>query len=125
MGWKEREEKRKPERDGRREENTICSYITCNYYVASSSTISLTVQTLFALYCFWREKKKDSVPVQVKSSDFCIVSLEIREVVEVIIGFLVSLLPARERQNQTTAHNTLINFIMTSSKDSYAFYFFF
>lgn len=95
---REKKRKRKSEGGGRREGNISQCYVTCIHYVTISS-ISLTA----ALCCKFLEKEMDLVPVQVKSCDFCIVSLKVREVVEVIIGFLISFLPARERKSQTKA----------------------
>lgn len=46
----------------------------------------------------------DLVPVQVKSCNLCIVSLKVGEVVEVIIGFLIPLLPGGGRQSQSNIH---------------------
>lgn len=54
-----------------------------------------------------RENRADLVPVQVKSCNLCIVSLKVREVVEVIIGFLIPLLPAGGRQSHATIHRTI------------------
>lgn len=47
------------------------------------------------------------VPVQVKSCNLCIVSLKVREVVEVIIGFLIPLLPANVRHRLVENINCL------------------
>lgn len=47
------------------------------------------------------EEDAGLVPVQVESCNLCIVSLKVREVVEVIIGFLVPLLPAGGRQSHS------------------------
>lgn len=52
-----------------------------------------------------RESQADLVPVQVKSCNLCIVSLKVREVVEIIIGFLIPLLPARGRQSHSYTHH--------------------
>lgn len=48
------------------------------------------------------------VPVQVKSCNLCIVSLKVREVVEVIISFLIPLLPDRERQHHSNVRYRLV-----------------
>lgn len=48
------------------------------------------------------------VPVQVKSCNLCIVSLKVREVVEVIIGFLIPLLPAKDRQHQSNVQHRFV-----------------
>lgn len=78
--------------------------------ISSSVTLTLANSSSVALV----EKKLDLVPVQVKSCDFSVMSLKVREVVEVIVGFLVPLLPARERESQTVAYNALIKFIQAS-----------
>lgn len=41
-------------------------------------------------------------------------SLKVREVVEVIVGFLIPLLPVREREKVKLAYNALIKFIQAS-----------
>lgn len=48
------------------------------------------------------------VPVQVKSCNLCIVSLKVREVVEVIISFLIPLLPTKERQHHLNVRHRLV-----------------
>lgn len=48
------------------------------------------------------------VPVQVKRCNLCIVSLKVREVVEVMIAFLVPFLPAKERQHHSNVWHRLV-----------------
>ena len=51
-----------------------------------------------------------SLPVQVEGSDLCVVPLKVREVVEVEVGLLVSLLPVgRATHLKTSARRRFIS----------------
>lgn len=56
------------------------------------------------------------VPVQVKSCYLCIVSLKVREVVEVIISFLIPLLPANEKRHHSNVRHRLVENINRFSR---------